>query len=120
MRGSVEGQPGRPLQVLAVDATLDETPTEIGHGHVTHSDDVAGVPGQRSDRPQRGASGQVDEHVEAVRNQLACRGGDVLGGVVDEPHPDGLGVLAFGGTPGADHTQPAPDGPHRARSSVHA
>ena len=28
---SVEGQPGGPLQVLAVEAALDETPTEFGH-----------------------------------------------------------------------------------------
>src|SRR5690606_4134209 len=74
---SVKSQPSRPLQVLAVDATLDEASTEIGHGHVTHSDDAAGIPGQRSDRPQRGASSQVDDPVETVRNQPACRGGDV-------------------------------------------
>ncbi len=88
---SAEGQPGRPLQALAVGPALDETPTELGDRHITHGDDVAGLLGQRSDRPQRGASGQVDDPVEAVRNQLACRGGDILGGSLCCQAPPGVG-----------------------------
>lgn len=48
---SVEGHTGGLVQILAVEAAVDDTPTEIGHRHVTYGDEVAGLPGQRSDRP---------------------------------------------------------------------
>ena len=73
--------------------------------------------GERVDRSDQGSeytvkdqSDQVYDPVETVRNQFACCGDDVLGGVVDEPKPDCYGVLVLCSTPGAVHPQPAPDG----------
>src|SRR5690606_40062035 len=79
---SVKSQPSRPLQVLAVDATLDEASTEIGHGHVTHSADAAGIPDQPIDLPHRGTFIQVADHADTITNLPVTHGYYVLCHVV--------------------------------------
>ena len=59
---------------------------------------------------QAGIGEPAEESSTDEQSRHHLDGDDVPGGVVDEPHPDGFGVLALGGAPGADHPQVAPGG----------